>query len=175
MTLLKKKYGDFLRQQCDNYEIPYKICSGIIQIETTYRKRYFRICEYVVLMISIVLNLLLKRPIKNYTIGICQVGISTILSYYGKNTYQHLEKINRLSFCDAYNIMKAIYYKNNILVFCYRISCICGKSYFEKYSESQQAQIVGEEYNGKYLYGLRLQALVEDMLRDEGVSYPNKG
>ncbi|MBQ2931879.1 MAG: hypothetical protein IJE62_03410 [Clostridia bacterium] len=126
------------------------------------------------MMIGIGLNLLFKRPLKNYTIGICQVGISTILSYYGKKTYQHLEKIDRLSLGDVCNIIKGIYYKNNILVFCYRISYICGKSYFGEYTESQQAQIVGEEYNGKYLYGLRLQALVEDMLKDEEVSYLNK-
>ena len=118
MDLLKKKHGKFLRQQCEGSKLSYKICSGIIQIETTYRKKYFRICEYLALTIGIVFNLLLKRPIKNYTIGICQVGISTILSYYGKETYQHLDRIDKLSFCDVYNIIKSIYYKNNILVFC---------------------------------------------------------
>ena len=157
---LLDKHMNYLKILCKNKKIPVNLLLGIYLIETKYRPLYYRIGEYSIALLGCLLNITIKKPVKNYTIGYCQVGLSSILNYYGRKTYRHVRYIENLTFSDLINIIKSIYYKNN-----FKICLDVTYSIYEKtikIGDDYNIQIrqIGKQFNGKYSYGFMLELVV---------------
>ena len=158
----KDKKINYLNFKCDEYNIPKKVCQGIYVIESTYRNVFFRMIENIATILGIIFNYIFKIPLRNYTIGCCQVGISSILYLSGFYSYEHITHIKKLTLAEIVVILKSMHYKNNMDLLCKKILF-----YYEKYvylhnmNELQAAIIIGQLYNGNYIYGLKLQEIVQ--------------
>lgn len=152
---------NYLFDQCKKYDVPKDICYGIYFLETTYRNIAFRICENVVVILRIILNWIFRVPIKNYTIGCCQMGLSSILYFAGTDMYEHIDYIKRISIQQAVAIIKAMGYRHSIELMCKKVH-----NYYKNYSYLNKNDImlsavkIGELYNGKLIYGLQLQEFI---------------
>lgn len=130
---------------------------SIFAIETFYRPFYFRIVEYCAVIIGCFQCLLLKKPMKNYTIGKCQLGIATILNFYGGSYYQHSQRILIHSAKEAWQILCAISTDRCIEILAYRLQPIADRAkkiYPDKYKS--YLRYIGEQFNGRYSYGMLL-------------------
>lgn len=138
------------------------IVMSIYSIEHFYRYWGFRMVEYLAVVCSGVLSVVFKRPMKNYTIGVCQLGVSTIRNYFGANYYQHLVnlKLNRLQ--DLWEILSVITVKNSVRILAYRIAPFLEQAQ-HIYPDSRENQLcyIGEQFNGRYSYGLMLSKVYE--------------
>ncbi|MBC7764993.1 MAG: hypothetical protein H7Y41_00790 [Hyphomonadaceae bacterium] len=135
-----------------NRKIPYKVAIGIYIMETFYRPIYIRIVEYLLLVIGIFLNVIFKIPLRNITIGKLQIGLGTILSYYGNvKIGMHDRYIYSLSINQIMFIFKAISWKYQleILYWWYKIHGL-----------NETPGKIGYLYNGEIIYGIMLQRLV---------------
>lgn len=142
-----------------------RILVALFLIETTYRPWHYRVIEYVALFLLLWCNKILRKPIKNLTIGKCQIGLTTILNYYGCSKYMHLDYLDKLSIKEMLLILKAIkpdeYYKifaNKIRPLFYRAERIYGSK-----DERNISQYIGNQFNGQYIYGLLLAAVIYEM------------
>lgn len=150
----------YLNELASFHEIPQNLLVGIYLIETSFRPWYFRIGENILVIFCSILNLLFKKPFKNYTIGRCQIGIASILKYHGRSTYKHTKYITAITVEDLLNIIKSMYYKNNLEICSNMIVPLYKKSFYTANNYNGQLCHVGEEYNGRYSYGLLLEDIV---------------
>lgn len=98
---VRARNQSYLTQVAASFQVPSELLMGIYVLETTYRKWYHRILENVLTIMSILLNFIFKRRVKNYTIGPFQVGLATLLTNAGHPRYRHclqLEKIDMKEF-----------------------------------------------------------------------------
>lgn len=136
-----------------------KILIGIYLIESNYRNIFYRFAEYIIVVLKLIFC---DKQIKNYTIGIMQVGLANILRHYNYYEYDEHEKfLKNISVEKAKNILKGMYWKNSI-----RISkALIEDWYFEyknkNYSESTIVGLIGEKYNGTEGYALLLLDIVK--------------
>ena len=157
------KQINYIEYVCKEKDTPAeleKILISILLIETYYRNLVFRIIEYLfVLGIS---SILLNIPIKNYTIGVCQIGLSYILKYHGFEMYEHVRFIKVLDFSMLKSILSSINYKKNIEVSLWRTM-----NYYQKLmifsDERLIARRIGEKYNGTYEYGLLVEKINNEL------------
>lgn len=161
-----KKYIRHLRRLSINYNMPENLLIGIYLIETSFRPLYFRVGEYVLVLLGSFLNLIFMVPLKNYTIGRCQIGIAAILQYYGKDTYKHTKYIKKITIDDFINIVKAMQYKTNFQICAEMVAGYYQKTLYTASSYNLRLRYVGEEFNGRYSYGLLLEDIVN--LLDNG-------
>lgn len=149
------------RNLCIKYGNEYRVnpcvLLSVFLIETFYRPLWMRIAEYSVVFWGCVGCLLLKRPIKNYTIGKCQLGLATILNFYGGNHYQHSHKILISSVSEIRQIFSVISEENSIKILAYRLQPITHKA-MRIYPNLRKNRIryIGEQFNGRYSYGMLL-------------------
>lgn len=161
MNKAKGKKLRYLNYKCNEYNISQKVCAGIYEIESMHRNIIFRIAENSATLVGLILNYTFRVPLKNYTIGCCQIGISSILYLSGFYSYEHITYIEKLTLKEVLIIIKSMYYKNNIDLLCKKISLYYKKyKYLHTVDELQAAAIIGQLYNGKYIYGLQLQEIV---------------
>ena len=145
-----------------------KLLIGIYMIENTYRNIFYRIIEYMLLIISFIVNVFFEIPIRNYTVGTFQIGITSILIFYGDKTYDvHQKTINKLTKEQLNFIFKGIAYNNNLQI------CLCKiNQYYEKlkskgYNYYSLVGHIGELYNGDIGYGFKLQEIVNNIKLNE--------
>ena len=116
----RKKFTKLYRFSKET-EIPYEITLGIYLIETYYRPWYYRFIEYNILNINLLLSYIFNVPIKNYTIGVFQLGVGTILASYENNClinrYNNRITINKCVY--ILRIIKAYFLYRNFCVFSY--------------------------------------------------------
>ncbi|KUO49802.1 MAG: hypothetical protein APF76_00735 [Desulfitibacter sp. BRH_c19] len=145
------------------YDLPSEVLYGIYLIEITYRPTYYRIGEYIVVVFRLILSVLFKVPIKNYTIGKCQIGLGTIISYYGyTNANVYSKEIYNVTLEQAIIIIKCFMWDYNSRVFAWRLRVL-----FVHYNTNDFRSLVrniGHAYNGKLVYGLVLEKLIETYL-----------
>jgi len=135
---------------------------SIYLIETKCRPLFIRLGEYSLLIISIALNLIIKRPVKNYTIGTCQLGVACIINFYGEHLYHHIEYIPKIDFYKAYKIFKSTLCEEHFEVLVYRIKPILERAVriYPSYKTENILCYVGEQFNGRYAYGIMLSEIV---------------
>jgi len=155
-----QKYIQHLNGLSIKYGVPKNILIGIYFIETSFRPLYFRICEYIFVILGVLLNFAFKVPLKNYTIGRCQIGISSILIFSGKDIYKHSRYIKKVSKSDFLNIVKAMHYKRNLEISALIVRRLYVKSFKTANNYNNQLRHIGENYNGRYSYGLLLDEIV---------------
>lgn len=165
----------YLKYLCKIERIPNKletIMISILLIETYYRYFAIRIVEYIVVFISSILNLILNVPIKNYTVGIFQVGISYALNYDGFKMYEHVKYIKSINFRMLISILSSFYYKRNIHISFYRIL-----GYYKKINllldDRLISRRIGEMYNGSYEYGILVQNIEHELKNPVNIEVQN--
>ena len=166
--VLKRKisgrYDRFL-ETCDRLRLPIeksKIFASIYAIESFYRPILFRVAEYAVVLGVGTVSIVLNRTIKNYTIGVCQLGLSTIFNYYGENYYQHAKELRLNNMRSLSELLSVISLKTSIKILEYRVEPMLQRAQ-NIYPESKENQLcyIGEQFNGRYSYGLMLNSVYE--------------
>lgn len=144
------KYGN-------EYGVNSDILLSIFTIETFYRTFWMRVAEYSVVFWGCIRCLLLKKPIKNYTIGKCQLGLATILNFYGGNYYRHSQNILISSISEIKQIFSVISEEKAIKILAYQLQPIAHKA-IRIYPDLRKNRIryIGEQFNGRYSYGMLL-------------------
>lgn len=139
-----------------------KIFVSIYVIESFYRPVLFRMVEYAAVLGGGAISLAFNRAIKNYTIGVCQLGLSTILNYYGGDYYQHSKELQISNIRCFSKLLSVISLKTSIKILEYRIEPILQRAQ-NIYPNSKENQIcyIGEQFNGRYSYGLMLNSVYE--------------
>lgn len=139
------------------YGINSDVLLSIFTIETFYRPLWMRVVEYCVVLGSCVRCLLLKIPVKNRTIGRCQLGLATILNFYGGNHYQHSHNISISSFSEVRQIFSVMSKERTIEILAYRLQPITHRA-VSIYPDLRENRIryIGEQFNGRYSYGMLL-------------------
>ena len=100
---------------------------------------------------------MLHIPIKNFTIGKCQLGLATILNFYGGNHYQHARFINISSFSEMKQIFSVIFMDRSIEILVFRLKPISKRAtIIFPNKQVSQLRYIGEQFNGRYSYGLML-------------------
>lgn len=159
---ISKNKSNYFEYMSIKYDIPKELLIGIFTIETTYRKFYHRLAENILTVLSIVLNILFNGKVKNYTVGRCQIGLATILSLSGNYKYRHSKHITNLTFKDLLIIMKAMNFKGSVEVCASHLRVLYEKELSRGADEEILIRRIGEEFNGRYIYGL----ILEDMYND---------
>lgn len=139
------------------YGINPNVLLSIFTIETFYRPPWMRLVEYCVIFFGCIRCFLLKKPMKNRTIGRCQLGLATILNFYGGNHYQHSHAILISSVSEMYQIFSVIKKDRAIEILAYRLQPITHRAICI-YPDLQENRIryIGEQFNGRYAYGMLL-------------------
>ena len=145
------------------YGVPLNILIGIFMLEISSRGRLFRFAEYSATIAGILVNILFGVPVKNYTIGKCQVGLTSILIYHGFSDYNiHSRNVDNFNLKKLFLVVKSMRFKTNSRIFAEKIS-----KYYKTISNSSLAHnsiiFIGEYYNGKFSYGLSLEKAVHEL------------
>jgi len=149
--------------EVDNH-LPANLLVAIFLIETKERPAYMRYGEYILVVFGAFQNTLMRKPVKNYTIGKCQLGLATILNYFGTSLYQHLEHIERFDAKDLGIVIKSVSSKIHFLILAHRVTPIYQRA--TRIYESDVENVccyVGEQYNGRYTYGILLSEVVKTL------------
>ena len=151
MSILSRRKNSYLKKQIAKYKLDESICFAIYAIESTSRPFWFRLCEDVYFIFNFILNKLMKIPIKNLTIGVFQVGLTSIMKCNGKTIWQYYDYLPTITFKEFFLIIKAMSFKGNVDVFCKKIST---------YGKNEDMNITiskyGTLYNGRDEYILML-------------------
>ena len=141
----------------DVYGINSNVLLSIFTIETFYRPLWMRLGEYCVVFFGCIRCLLLKIPMKNRTIGRCQLGLATILNFYGGTHYQHSHGILISSVSEVRQIFSVLSKERAIEILAYRLQPISHRAICI-YPELRENRIryIGEQFNGRYSYGMLL-------------------
>lgn len=146
------------------YDIPFYVLLGIFIIETTNRTLVYRLIEYVAATAFGLISIIFKKSMKNYTVGVCQVGIGNIL-YMDLNRDIRYDKYIKLK---NYNELKTVvmaYKKNNNI----RMSAMLIKEFLNESMElnsDRQIRYIGQKYNGKIEHGVLLSKLVQALEKE---------
>ena len=151
MSITNKRKDVYLRQQVAKYKLNESICFAIYAIESTSRPLWFRACENAFFVFNFLLNKMLKVPIKNLTIGVFQVGLTSIMKCNGKTIWQYYDYLPAITLQEFCWIIKAMTFKGNVDVFCKKIS-----SYGKDEDINVTISKYGTLYNGRDEYILML-------------------
>ena len=90
------------------------------------------------------------------------MGLSTILNYYGGDYYQHSKELQISNIRCFSKLLSVISLKTSIKILEYRIEPILQRAQ-NIYPNSKENQIcyIGEQFNGRYSYGLMLNSVYE--------------
>jgi len=141
-----------------------RIIKGIYLIENYYRNTFLRVCEYIFLVLNFLLNKVFGITIKNLTVGHFQLGITSILTYYGYQSFDiHAKWIKAISFKQLICILKGIKWKNNLEICVWKIEPLFYQLLLKNSHIDSLSGNIGEYYNGKMSYGFLLQRLVYEI------------
>lgn len=145
-----------------DFKIPFEIVYGIYLIETTFRPIYYRIIEYAVVIFELILAVLFNVPIKNYTIGKCQIGIGVVLAFWGySDTNIYSKKIFNIKIGQAVKIIKSFFWQYNSIIFVWRLNTLYKNCSINDYKILTRN--IGYAYNGKMVYGYVLEELINKL------------
>ena len=158
----------------DEYGTNPNVLLSIFAIETFYRPLWMRLIEYCVVFGGCIRSLLLKIPTKNRTIGRCQLGLATILNFYGSNHYQHSHGILISSIYEMRQIFSVLSKEQSIKILAYRLQPIAHRAVCI-YPDLQEKQIryIGEQFNGRYSYGMLLTEVFHQLEQENAVAKQN--
>lgn len=135
----------------------FRVMLSIYAIESYYRPFAFRIIEYMATIFWGILSVIFKIPMRNYTIGSCQLGIATICNYFGEDYYEHQTKIILSKLRTLIEALSVIPLRNTVKILEKHITPILRRA-IRIYPDNIEQQLcyVGEQFNGRYYYGLTL-------------------
>ena len=142
----------------ENAHCDFTLLLGIYTMESFFRPLPYRMAEYGMLLAEGLLCPLRGSQVKNYTIGPCQLGLSTLLRYHGYSVELHCKRVPIPSvgaFLSLYRTAGTAY---SAEVLAYRLQAAmeqAKQAYPERFD--LQCRSVGEEFNGRYSYGLMLE------------------
>ena len=141
----------------NEYGVNPNVLLSIFTIESFYRPLWMRLVEYGVVFFGCIRCLLLKIPMKNRTIGKCQLGLATILNFYGSNHYQHSHSVLISSISEVCQIFSVTSKERAIEILAYRIQPITLRAVciYPNLRENR-IRYIGEQFNGRYSYGMLL-------------------
>jgi hypothetical protein len=155
-----KKKTNSIKDYCHKRDFPVEvknIAIAILLIEQYFRPNHKRLLEYVLLNTNIVLSLLFKIKLHNYTIGKSQVGLTYVLRYYGFNRSIHSKYLYSLSLREAVTVLFLFNFYDEVAILLKRVSIYY--NHLDSNSCDNILRKVGEMYNGKYSYGLLLESV----------------
>lgn len=142
----------FIKDNLKIHGLNISVCLGIYNIETTYRKFLFRTCENAFFILNFIANKLFKCKIKNITIGVFQIGLTSILKCNGYSIWQYYDYLQKMTFNQFVCVVKAMFFKNNVKIFCKKVS-----AYGTDYEDiNRMIAKYGKLYNGSVNYILML-------------------
>ena len=146
-----------ISQQADLTKIDRSVIIAIYLIENHFRPFYIRTVEYSLLIHAFIANRVVARPIKNYTVGRFQIGLTSILRHGGYAGYKvHDRTITKLSLSELLYILSRCSFYNNLVVCCQIVRDFTDKIELEWGTSQYNAGRIGEKYNGKKSYGFLL-------------------
>lgn len=131
---------------------------GIYTLETYYRPLPCRLAEYGLLLWEGLLAPFRGRQVKNYTIGPCQIGLSTLLRYRNYDVPLHGPTVPLPSFREFLLLFRAAGTAYSAELLAYRLQDAMRQAK-ERYPERMnlQCRLIGQEFAGRYSYGLMLE------------------
>lgn len=143
----------------EKQKVPFCVLLGIYIIETTNRTIVYRWIEYILTFFIGFFSFLFKIRIKNYTVGVCQIGLGNILlmNFNKDKRYDKYFIIN--SFSEYKAIIKGFNKKNNI-----KLAAILIKEFILEsgnMNPNRQIRYIGQIYNGRMEYGILLSKIVQ--------------
>lgn len=131
---------------------------GIYTLETYYRPLPCRLAEYGLLLFEGLLAPLRGGQVKNYTIGPCQIGLSTLLRYRNYDVPLHCQRVPLPSFREFLILFRAAGTAYSAELLAYRLQDAMQQAK-ERYPERMnlQCRVIGQEFAGRYSYGLILE------------------
>lgn len=161
ISQIGRKIGTSTKNLCiklgNKYGVNPNVLLSIYTIESFYRPFWIRMVEYCVVFLDCIRCLLLKMPAKNRTIGRCQLGLTTILNFYGGNHYQHSRSILISSILEVRQIFSVISKDRTIEILAYRLQPITRRaSCIYPDLRENRIRYIGEQFNGRYSYGMLL-------------------
>lgn len=131
--------------------------TSIFTIESYFRPFLFRLAEYGIVLITGTVSAVFGSSMRNYTIGPCQLGLATICNYYGAQYYQHQPRIKLKNIKCLFQLLSVAFLSSSAKILYYRIFplfCRAQKIYPD--DKERQMYYIGEQYNGRFSYGLML-------------------
>lgn len=161
VSRVEGKTWDSTKKLCikfgDEYGTNPNVLLSIFTIETFYRPLCIRMVEYCMVFFGCIRCLLLKKPMKNRTIGKCQLGLATILNFYGSNRYQHSHDIMVSSISEVCQIFSVLSKERTIEILAYRLQPITRRAVcIYPGLRENRIRYIGEQFNGRYSYGMLL-------------------
>ena len=131
---------------------------GIYTLETYYRPLPCRLAEYGLLLWEGLLAPFRGGQVKNYTIGPCQIGLSTLLRYRNCDVPLHCQRV-RLPSCREFLLLfRAAGTAYSAELLAYRLQDAMRQAK-QRYPARMnlQCRVIGQEFAGRYSYGLMLE------------------
>lgn len=141
------------RENCDP-----TLLLGIYTLESYYRPLNIRLAEYAMLLGEGLLCPFRGGQIRNYTIGPCQIGLSTLLRYRHCSVELHCKRVPIPSVRAYLSLFRAASIAYSAGVLSYRLGDAmqqAKQNYPGRFH--LQCRYVGEAFNGRYSYGLLLE------------------
>ena len=131
---------------------------GIYTLESYYRPLTCRLAEYGLLLWEGLLAPFRGRQVKNYTIGPCQIGLSTLLRYRKYDVPLHCQRVPLPSFREFLLLFRAAGTAYSAELLAYRLQDAMQQAK-ERYPAriNLQCRLIGQEFAGRYSYGLMLE------------------
>ena len=143
---------------------PANLLVGIYLIESGARPLPARAVEYLCVLVGIVGQILFHKPVKSYTIGKYQLGLPEMLNYIGVNTYAHSPFVS-IPIRKIPALLKSLQKSEQVKIFAGEVLRFYKKA-INIYGEQDVDKIciyIGEQYNGRYSYGLLLGSIVSEL------------
>lgn len=135
---------------------------GIYVIETHFRPLYRRLAEYAATAVTGLWSLVSGRPIRSWTIGPYQLGLPTILAYYGYPARLHDHTVHIPSLRALASIFSAAALSTGVRILDWRLAPTAREAARHwPDREGMRCRAVGEEFGGRFTYGLILERVVE--------------
>jgi len=159
---INKKQYEMIDIASKEHGIRPSIIKGIYLIENYYRPAHKRVVEYILAFSFAIINIFFNVPIKNYTLGHFQLGITSMLFYSNvKKCKIHDRKIQKLSLEEVFHIIHYCNYNENLTLTCKKVFDIKRKLEIKWGDRDSNIGRIGELYNGTVSYGFLLQLIVE--------------
>ena len=141
------------REHCDH-----RILLGIYTLESFYRPLPLRMAEYGMLLSEGLLSPVRGGKIKNYTIGPCQLGLSTLLRDQGYQVELHCKQVPVPSIGAFLGLFRAASTAFSAQVLAHRLRDAMEKAALDAPERFDlRCRYIGQVFNGRYSYGLLLE------------------
>ena len=143
---------------------PTNLLVGIFLIESKARPLIARSIEYLCVFAGIAGQLFFQKPVKSYTIGKFQVGLPEIMNYIGVNVYDHTPYV-KVPVSKIPAFLNALLEPTQVEILTIEVLRFYKRA-VKIYGEKNVDKIciyIGEQYNGRYSYGLLLGSIVSKL------------